>query len=267
MGLEEKDFIHEEYGKNPIPLWSWLAIVIFLSLTLYGASLLYYTTLAKQYDSSPFLQVTNREISLFLWQNPQYMRQHVKNKNGYLPAFEYAEKIGLNPEFAEDYVIAPPELLFLFHTWKRLLGDYEYSREIPANEFSEFLTIVPEWTPRFWKNAPNSYISVVNKLSSMGSTNLAKEGNDSLPLVVRQAFIGWKNYYYEGHEINDLAIKQQSLREFLKIYPHFNRNFWCNIWGETYLESFNRPLQGDVPTSELSGVIRAAFFNFSHSGN
>src|SRR6476620_911156 len=142
--LSEKDFIHEEYGRNPFPFWGWIGAVIGFSLIFSWGLSTYTNTLERQITDSPFLQVTNREMSLFLWQNPQHMRVHVKKKNGYLPAFEYAERIGLNPEYADDYVVAPPELLFLYHTWHRLLGDSYIPRYISGKEFSLFLTAVPE---------------------------------------------------------------------------------------------------------------------------
>lgn len=250
--LNEKDFIHEEYGKNPFLFWKWLLIILLLTCLFYAASLFYFSTLSKQYHESPFLQVTNREISLFLWQNPSYMRVHAKNKNGYLPAFQYAERIGLDPSYAEDYVIAPPELLFLYHTWKRLLGNILISRSIRAGEFQLFLIASPEWLPRYWPAAPSKYIKLIEGLSQFSKDHIL---NADLPLAVQQAFVGWKNYFFEGSQINSFAPSKEFIQDFLAQYPDYARPLWCNIVGNHYLLDFEQ--------SSLSPFLRAALFNFS----
>lgn len=259
--LEEKDFIHEEYGKNPFPFWGWLAVVVFVTLLFFGATRFYFSTLAELYSESPFLQVTNREMSLFLWQNPQHMRVHVKHKNGYLPAFDYAEKIGLNPQYADEYAIAPPELFFQYHTWKRLLGDAVLNRPIPADEFRTFLTAVPEWAPEYWKKAPASYITFVNALSEESKANLSTLSAEIMPLEVRQAFVGWRNYFFEGNQINALQPSVQLLEQLLSLSPHYARNYWCNIVGDSYLKSGDYSKEGLVKSSELSSFLRVALFN------
>lgn len=259
--LEEKDFIHEEYGRNPFPFWGWLSVVLFVTLLFFGASRFYFSTLAELYSESPFLQVTNREMSLFLWQNPQHMRVHVKIKNGYLPAFEYAEKIGLTPQYADDYVIAPPELFFQYHTWKRLLGNVDLNRPIPADEFRTFLTAVSEWAPKYWKKAPESYVTFVNALPEDSKEDLSTVNNEILPLEVRQAFIGWRNYFFEGNQINALQPKAQLLEQLLSLYPHYARNYWCNIIGDTYLKTVYDNSELAIKSNELSPFLRAALFN------
>lgn len=261
--LEEKDFIHEEYGRNPFPFWAWLAVIIFVTLLFFGATRYYYSALGELYTENPFLQVTNRELSLFLWQNPQHMRVHVKHKNGYLPAFEYAEKIALIPQYADDYAIAPPELFFLYHTWKRLLGDAFISREIPADEFRTFLTAVPVWAPEYWKNAPSGYVALTNALPVNSKENLGVLSMDILPLEVRQAFIGWKNYFSEGNQINALQPTAQLLEQLLSTYPHYARNYWCNIEGDAYLKSSYTNPQDIIKSNELSPFLRVALFNFN----
>lgn len=261
--LEEKDFIHEEYGRNPFPFWAWLSVVVFVTLLFFGATRFYYSTLTEIYTKSPFLQVTNRELSLFLWQNPQHMRVHVKHKNGYLPAFEFAEKIALIPQYADDYAIAPPELFFLYHTWKRLLGDVVMPRGIPAEEFRTFLTAVPEWAPEYWKNAPAGYVAFANSLSTTSNENLSSLGMDILPLEVRQAFIGWRNYFFEGDQINSMQPTVQLLEQLLSDYPHYARNYWCNIVGDSYLKSvlYIEPKKF-LKNTDLSPFLRVALFNF-----
>ncbi|MBA3237140.1 MAG: hypothetical protein H0T62_02165 [Parachlamydiaceae bacterium] len=251
--LEEKDFIHEEYRKNPFPFWKWLSAVIVVTMLLLGACSLYFSMLSDQYTHSPFLQVTNRQISIFLWQNPQYMRVHVKNKSGYLPAFNYAERIGLNPEYADDYVIAPPELLFLYHTWKRLIGDLVFPRIISKKEFSMFLVAVPEWDPRFWRDAPLKYQNLISSFSEISTFDMATLDVETLPKEVRQAFIGWKNYFFEGAQINAMQPTGDEIAEFIKKNPHFGRSYWCNIVGNSYLQN---------ESGELSSFLRASIYNF-----
>lgn len=260
--LEEKDFIHEEYRKNPWPFWGWLGVVITFTLLFYGSSLFYYSTLAEQYAHHPFLQVTNREMSLFLWQNPQHMRIHVKKKNGYLPAFQYAERIGLDPEYADDYVVAPPELLFLYHTWHRLLGKVYIPRSISAKEFSTFLSAAPEWLPRFWQKAPIRYIALLDQLQARENENLNLVSFEELPLDVRNAFVGWKNYYFEGDQINALNSTYQDVAHFLAEYPHYGRSYWCNIVGDSYLKTLQDKKNSEfMPADELSPLLRVALFN------
>lgn len=190
------------------------------------------------------------------------MRVHVKSKNGYLPAFEYAERIGLNPEYADDYVIAPPELLFLYHTWQRLLSAIVIPRKIPAGEFRTFLTAVPEWSPRFWKEAPSDYLTLVDALPEYGDANLNALNEKTLPIMVRQAFMGWKNYFFEGEQINRFAPTSAMLMPFLKVYPNYGRNYWRNIMGDTYLKSYHPSSEGTLPAEEFSALLRVALYNY-----
>ncbi len=260
--LSEKDFIHEEYGRNPFPFWGWLIAVLGFSLLFSLALSKYTAVLSDQYADSPFLRVTNREISLFLWQNPNHMRAHVKSKNGYLPAFQYAEKIGLNPEYADDYVQAPPELLFLYHTWHRLLSDEFPIRAISAEEFQVFLEDVEEWQPRYWNQAPKEYVHLTEDLGSYGKKNLNLLPAEILPIRVRQAFIGWKNYFYEGDKINEMVVAENELEKFIKQYPHYARNYWRNIAGDSYLKTFT--LKGPaepVLSEQIAPFLRVALFN------
>lgn len=273
--LAEKDFIHEEYGRNPFPFWGWLlAVIAFTALFSWGLST-YTDTLSHQYADSPFLRVTNRQISLFLWQNPSHMRAHAKNKNGYLPAFQYAEKIGLNPDYADDYAIAPPELLFLYHTWHRLVSNEFPLRSISTEEFQVFLVDVEEWQPRYWKEAPQGYVELVNSLAEYGDRDLNSLSESVLPLPVRQAFIGWKNYFYEGDRINAFKPTLSEVVAFLKKYPHYARPYWKNIVGQGYLQSLydnqghlksidnllDVDLKSSISEQELAPFLRVALYN------
>src|SRR5262249_24912101 len=91
--LSEKDFIHDEYPKNPYLFWIWVTLLTsFLCLLWVGYSW-YQNSIFNKIKVSPFLQVTNRQMSLFLWQNPEYMRINAPNKAVYLPGFQYVNKI------------------------------------------------------------------------------------------------------------------------------------------------------------------------------
>src|SRR5271154_2343172 len=99
--LQEKDFIQESYTKNPFPIWLWFFIVITITALLWGGGSWYTKRMNQEIRSSPFLQVTNRQLSLFLWQFPEYMRANARTKNGYLPGFQYQEKISVFPDVAD----------------------------------------------------------------------------------------------------------------------------------------------------------------------
>jgi hypothetical protein len=261
--LSEKNFIHEEYPKHPWRIWGWLAIVIVCSLLFAWPLLQYSSFIEKQYAHSPFLQVTNRQISVFLWQNSEHMRVHAKNKSNYLPAFDYLDRVGLNPEYAEDYVVAPPELLFLFHNWNHFLRTDLISRSIPTDEFKNFLIDVMEWQPKYWPAAPPAYISLISELEKGIKTDLMHESFDTLPIEVRQAFTGWKNYFFEGDAINTFLPSYGLLKEFLKDFPHYTRPYWRNIYGLHYLKELEDNPDSIISKEYLSVPLRVALYNYS----
>lgn len=254
--IKEEDFIHEGLKNSPSIYLKWLLLVIFCTATLGSALIFYGMTLDNQISSKPFLKVTNREISLFLWQNPSLMRSWAKNKNSYLPGFEYSEKIGLNPEYAEEYASAPPDVLFLYHTWKRLIAENFPKRTVSKEEFQTFLLDLPEWHPKNWSKAPAHYKDMVYSLESLNDIH-------SLPNSVLQAFIGWKNFFVEGNAINEKSFSKAEVDEFLKYYPNYSRNFWVNIAGKSYLESLQKlPTSAKIPNTEIPGFLRVALYNF-----
>lgn len=265
--LQERAFIQENFKKTPRPFWTILAIFVALIVLFWGVGSWYYQTMEERFEGKPFLQVTNREMSLFLWQFPEYMPQHVAEKTGYLPGFDYREKLGVTLESADDYVQAPPDLLFLYHTWARLLREYYFSRPILRGEFMEFLKLQPEWAPKHWKNAPSEYGKMVEGINSLQDDNLESLSSDAFPIIVRQAFQGWKNYRYEGDSINAFTIKYSELQAFLKVYGHYNRNYWRNILNASYprylwtysFEKFDD--SEEVPKNELAPFLRFALFN------
>jgi len=247
--LQEKDFIQERYGKDPYPFWLWLFLLAAFTTTLWFFEGWIAREVRTDYTHNPFLQVTNRDLSLFLWQFPEKMRINASQKSTYLPAFQYEEKVTLFPDQADEWVSAPPELLFLYHTWKRQIGDIWFPRPILKQEFIEFINYAEEWKPDFWPKAPESYLAFYNKLSSVSA---GQDVANQLPLPVRQAFQGWKNFYKEGERINQLKITPKILAEFFKKYPHYARNYWQNLYSEYIIKS-NPPF------------LKTALYNFTFS--
>lgn len=259
--LSERDFIQEGYKKNPFPFWLWLFIVVILITILLGLQSVYHNYVDDSISKSPFMQVTNREFSLFLWQNPEFMRANARMKSGYLVGFEYIDKQTIEPGFEEKFVEAPPDVLFRYHVWNRLIKNEIPNRKIDGKEFLEFLEQVPEWKPDHWVNAPKAYKETVAALP-VGNRDL-----QNLPQDVKIAFIGWKNFYKEGEAINRLKPSVEDVQKFLTLYPHYSRNFWRNIVSEDYLKIMLSKDVGkqSIPTEQLSPFLKAALYNFQSS--
>ena len=265
--LQEKDFINESYTKNPRPFWFWLAVILTITALIWAGQAWYSSRMAADYAKDPFLEVTNREFSVFLWQFPERMRINAPRKNGYLTGFQYENKVSLVLDEAEDWVVAPPELLFLYHTWKRQISRELSPRAIPSAEFKDFLNYVEEWKPLNWKQAPNGYVELIDHLYGKNSfQDLAELPLETLPMQVRQAFQGWKNFFTEGEAINALTPSYREVRAFLKKHPHYARNYWRNIVEASvpdYLR-FSSAHSDDtiVPRSELANFLQVALFNY-----
>lgn len=267
--LQEKDFIHEGYSQNPFPLWVWF-FVLTAVMAIYWGGYSWYTKLwFEEVSRSPFLQVTNRQLSVFLWQFPEYMRVNASSKSGYLTGFQYHDKVSLFPLVADEYAAAPPSLLFLYHSWDRLIRKEWTSRLIPKEEFLQFLAYAEEWLPAYWPQAPKEYAGWVNKLKNgTAPEELSGLSDDILPIDVRQAFEGWKNFMKEGEAINKAAFTFEQLAAFLKKNPHYARSNWRNIMDENYprylwtysFEKFD--LKEQIPQEEVAPFLRVALFNF-----
>lgn len=268
--LNEKDFISESYSKNPFPFWFWFSIVAVVSALFWGGGSWWSHRLGKEVAANPFLQVTNREISIFLWQFPEYMRINAKRKGSYLPGFQYqANKVVPYAHEADSIVEAPPEVLFLYHTWQRLISQEYPLRSIPVSEFKEFLNYAEEWQPANWPKAPSPYKQMIQDLmSGKVKENLKSLPETVLPLQVRCSFEGWKNFFKEGDAINQIKPTFEEMAEFLKKYPHYARNFWRNLIQDSYpnylktltLGTFEQ--KSEIPTSEIAPFLRVAYFNF-----
>ena len=272
--FSEKDFIHEPgRGSSVLPPWLWFILTTLLACLIWGGVGWWQQHFAsQQIDHKPFLAVTNREFSLFLGQFPSYRRAHAKNKTGYLPGFKYVEKDGMDPEAADALVLAPPDVLFLYHTWKRLLAADFIARPISSVEFSAFLNDAPEWQPASWKQAPEAYSGLVQALLTRPAQDLAMLPEATLPTEVRQAFQGWENYVKEGPLINALHPTFQQVVKFLEQHPNYARNFWRHIQtvagqkvaGNGYLEALSSgKFKEDepVPVDQLPAFLKVALFN------
>jgi hypothetical protein len=265
--LQEDNFIQEGYGKNPSLLWFWSIIVAMAIVLIEGVNFKTAHIQSEQLRSSPFLRVTNREFSLFLWQYPHFMRVHAKNKIGYLPGFQYLHKVNMELAFSEEHVVTPPTILFLYHTWNRLLYSYYPSRPITQIEFNEFLSVLPEWQPDNWMDSPEEYKTLVESLKSMENQSLERLSLNELPVQVRHAFYGWKNFFKEGDLINAFNPTFLEMDNFLKQYPNYRKNFWQNIESE-YLKSLSDKSyvsEGVIPQNEIPAFLRVAIYNHTKS--
>lgn len=265
--LEEKDFIQDSLASNPLPFWLWLVLVAILASLFWGGSSWLSQQINQEVAASPFLQVTNRQFSLFLWQFPNFMRINTRIKTGYLPGFQ---DVSINLADADKYVVAPPETLFLYHAWTRLIAREYAERPIPAKEFQEFLNSTEEWQPKNWREAPKEYAETVAKLDLPDSPkDLKSLPHVALPVVVRQAFQGWKNYYKEGEAINEVKPTYEEMAQFLKLYPHYSRNNWRNIMSDnapSYLIQMEpQDPKAEIPKDQLAPFLRVAFYNYQQS--
>lgn len=268
-GLPEEKFINESYSKNPRPFWTWLAIIAAGVTFIWGSMNWLGMKMNEEISSKPFLQVTNRQFSLFLWQFSQFMRGNMPAKLDYLPGFNTGNKLGLKAEDAENTVRTPPEILFYYHTWDRLLKTEFIPRPIPLSEFLEFLDASPAWKPENWPTAPAEYAAFVEKLTTSTQSDLAKADVAEFPLDVRMAFQGWKNFYKEGDQINAVDPTAAEIEPFLSSHPHYARNYWRNILikeqPDYLLSVANDTASADeaLPAKELSGFLKTAYYNFT----
>ena len=266
--LSEKNFINESYKKSPFPFWLWLVLLTIAIALFWGAMNWYTNKINLFFHDSPFLQVTNRQMSLFLWQNPEFMRINAKEKGNYLPGFKYLDKVTVDIAFADHYAAAPPELLFRYHTWDRLLKEEFIKRPIPLKDFRDFLSYVEEWQPHFWPDAPKEYINLIESLPKSQVEDLSTLSHKELPLDVRIAFQGWENYFKEGEAIDNVQADQNELKEFLSDHPHYTRNYWQNILKDNVpnylksLEDIHAVEDSFVPANELSSFLKAAIYNY-----
>lgn len=253
-------------SKKPFFLWGALgALIVGVAIFFAFQALRQISSVRK---SMPFFHVTNREFSLFLWQNPEFMRRHASRKDGYLTGFERSGRKGIVPDSAEELVVAAPSVLFRYHTWKRLLGNERFDRKIDPKMFVKFLQDEPAWRPENWQQAPEGYSRTLSFSHSYDDLSEAQE--DEMPWQVRQAYTGWLNYFEEGEAINEQQITVSQLRNFLVEHPEYKRNLWRNIVMQNvpdYLKILASTEDNQlVPTEQLTPFIRVALFNDAKKG-
>jgi hypothetical protein len=257
--LKEKDFIQDDRARPPPSYWLVFWIVIGVVGLLWLGTSHFLGQVDWNVKDKPFLQVTNRDFSLFLWQNTEYMKVNRGDKTGYLPGFNSGQNVTPKPEMADQYVVAPPEIIFLYHNWKRLVGNDFISRPIPLSEFLEFLSYDAEWMPRNWSAAPKDYRDMMANIDKQ-----PKEGVTQLPLPVKMAFIGWKNYYKEGEQINAFNPTYADVKSFIDVYPGYARPHWRNIDPNYLLSLDTADPKSTVSQKELPSFLRVALYNFKH---
>ena len=235
--LSEKDFIHESYQENPYPLVTWLFFIIILGVTILGVKEWQASFMEQQYAVRPFLQVSNRNFSIFLWQHPELMRVTVQKKSDYLPGFRAYGRPGIKDDKADDYVIVPPERLHHYHLWNRLIGNQLWSSDLSGERFKQFLVENKEWSSVEWQHSKK----------------------------IQQAFSGWTNYFFEGGQINEIRPTYGEMRRFVEEHPSYSRSYWRNLY-PNYLKSISHeiPESEQVPLKEIPAFLRVALFNANH---
>lgn len=256
--LADNQLVHNQSGDSlSHALKSFLFVAVPALLLAFGAKQIFSFQRQLQ-ENNLTLQVTNRNFSLFLWQLPEYMRMNVSMKVGYLPAFQYEGKVGIEEGKAEDYVQAPSEVLFIYHTWERLVGHVLIPRVIDSDEFLQFLEYCPEWHPNQWSHSPSNYRDIIDSIRCPGVVK-------NLPKKVQQAFIGWKNFFLEGDLIDQTHPTYNQIEIFLEQFPQFARNYWINIIEKKRPNYLKFSSSGDdiIPESEISGFLKVAYYNFA----
>jgi len=193
--------------------------------------------------SGAFYAVTNRDFSLFLWQNLE---------KGDVRLFH---ETALLQENVDRQVQASPDILAQYHVWQGLLGDILIPRKIPLEEFRSFLAFAIEWLPENWEKASFEYRSFAKDLPKCPFQQLEPLPFDTIPMQVRMAFYGWKNAFLEREAILKFQPSREQVQAFLKRYPQYARHYWRNF--------FPGYLQGVFSGFEtMPYFLRSALFNF-----
>lgn len=257
--------------KEGMPWWLWVFLATIAMSLLLGGYERFQSFMTQEENSDPFMNVSNRQFSLFLWQFPEYMKVNASDKSSYLRGFMPNQE-NFSSDTSEDCVDASFDLLFLYHTWARLLFSDPIGRPIPPEEFKQFLTQFPEWHPKNWKEAPKPYVQLVSRESYLATRNMQELPDATLPKEVRAAFFGWKNYFVEGTEINAVKFTYAELLAFLEKHPTYQRSYWRNISevqgkkvaGLNYLSSLLKggfSSESVVPREQLAPFLIVAYYN------
>lgn len=262
--------MNESYAKDPGTLWLWLVILMAVVLVMWGGRSYFQGYLQQVKEERPFLGVTNRQISLFLWYNPELMRVNVRSKSGYLPGFQYMEgSVAIEPGDSEQIVQVSPEVLFRYHTWSRLVRNELPARAISEAEFVQFLDYAPEWRPKNWPAAPKAYHDLIPTLTVGGTNELTKLPEGTMPSEVRLAFTGWKNFTKEREAIQALRVTYGQVQDLIAVAPHYARNYWQNIIDSdlgTYVKGVEKADAKEVvPDKDVPEFLRIAIYNLEQA--
>lgn len=251
----------------------WVFLVLFCAVfgLLWFSACFHTKILSERINRSFFYKVSNRDFSLFLWQNPEFMRANAYNKLGYLPHFNTDQGVQVIPELADQHVSVPSDVLYRYHIWKLLLGKSLANRPINVTEFKNFLRNNPEWYPQYWSKSTPAYKQFIDHLDSLIDVDLQNYSYKAFPLKVRMAFQGWKNYFFEWDDIKEVRPTIEQMKTFLEEHPGYKRCLWRNLllsdkpdylkpfWGCRSPPSSNDSLNDD----ELSNFLKAGFYNYS----
>ena len=117
--------------RSQLPIWASLLAFVALILLGYGVVHWVHVSRANTPYANPFLHVTNRDYSLFLWQNPEMIGQG--RERGYFSAFgAQGNESWLDPILADEMVVSPEYQLMRYHAWNIYARDYLPQRTRPT---------------------------------------------------------------------------------------------------------------------------------------
>jgi hypothetical protein len=137
-----------------------------------------------------------------------------------------------------------------------------------VTEFVEFLENDEAWQPENWPEAPEDYREMVKSLDPTSKEDMQKMPESTLPKDVRIAFQGWKNFQFEGENINAMRATYKQMAEFIKKHPHYARSYWRNISDRgqhQYLKELNQATDESdeaIPPDQLTPWLKVALYNF-----
>lgn len=218
-----------------------------------------------------FFQVTNRDLSIFFFQNPGILEY-----TGKVPYFNSAEvPIILAPHFADVDADAPVSLLYRYQVWKRLLYGKLAKEPIYVFRFVEFLNENCMWLPSNWAAAPHEYVTLISSMEQNSETDLSKLSYKELPYEVRVAFQGWRSYTLDWDDIRSIDPTGIELEKFLVEHKEYLRPLWINFEREStphYLKSFSpagkfigKDPHQKISEDELTAFLKMGLFNSQQS--
>jgi hypothetical protein len=228
--LLETDFISDRHREDPGPMLTYFLLLLATGIFICLMAVWQVGEKQARVIGSPFLQVTNQEISRFLYQHPAMMRINTAKKSGYLPGFDMLDRGGVKEGLEKEAAVAPPSILMHYHTWSRLLGSQIFGRQVSDKILADFRADAPYWL----------------------------EEEHEL-----QAAEGWMNYYLEGPEINAVHPSYGEVSAFLSAHPKYSRHFWQNFYPDYLLGLESSSPRKRVPQKELTPFLRVAIFNFN----